>query len=171
MATTIPVPVEFELPDGWTPAPPDEVGAPGAAFVALRPPAENGFTANITISGDYPAAEATLEVIADESVQRLEQSSEQVTVTNRTEVGTAEAPGLTQLVRMRPIVEGSALDLVQSQVYISLLDVDNPQQRFVLQLVLTATPGQLDGVIDDFQQFVSTVRPKNADTGSEEGEG
>ncbi|MCX5129755.1 hypothetical protein OOK25_39665, partial [Streptomyces sp. NBC_00347] len=55
MPTTLPVPIEFRLPEGWQPAPPDEVGAPGVAFVALHPQPDSGFTANITIDGEYLA--------------------------------------------------------------------------------------------------------------------
>ncbi|MQA11885.1 MAG: hypothetical protein GEU98_25750, partial [Pseudonocardiaceae bacterium] len=67
MATTIPIPVNFRLPDGWQAAAPDEVGAPGAAFVALHPASRTDFTANITISGEYRPDEAALTDIADES--------------------------------------------------------------------------------------------------------
>jgi hypothetical protein len=37
VATQLPVRIEFRLPDGWQAAPPDEVGTPGAAFVAQIP--------------------------------------------------------------------------------------------------------------------------------------
>lgn len=163
MPTAIPVPVEFRLPEGWTSAPPDEVGAPGVAFVAIHPPADNGFTANITISGGYQASDSTLETVANESVQRLDETSQRVTVAERTEVGSPEAPGLTQLLQVRAVVDGSTRDLIQSQVYLSLIDVNAPQQRFVLQVVLTSTSEQFGDVLNDFQQFVSTVRPKNND--------
>lgn len=162
MATSIPVPVEFQLPDGWTAAPPDEAGAPGAAFVALHPHPDDGFTANIVISGDYRTDDAPLETVADESVQRLEEGCEYVSIAQRTEVGSAEAPGLTQVLRMRVVADGRTRDLVQSQVYLSLQDVYDPQQRYVLQVTLTVTTAQFDNVIGDFQRFIATVRPSDA---------
>ena len=36
MVATIPVPIQFSLPEGWRSVPPDEVNAAEAAFVALR---------------------------------------------------------------------------------------------------------------------------------------
>ncbi|WP_409469332.1 hypothetical protein [Streptomyces sp. HC307] len=42
MPTALPVPIQFELPEGWRPAPPDEAGAPRAAFVARHPHPDAG---------------------------------------------------------------------------------------------------------------------------------
>ncbi|HLV58062.1 MAG TPA: hypothetical protein VKY81_04215 [Natronosporangium sp.] len=153
------MPINFRLPDGWQAAPPDEVGAPGAAFVALHPASRDGFTANITISGEVRNDVATLEEIADESVERLRRASSQLVVTDRREVGTPDAPGFSQVVRLVADVDGTPRQLVQTQVYLSLLDVDDPRRRVVLELVLTSTVGQLATVIGDFQRFLRTVRP------------
>ncbi|MER5179235.1 hypothetical protein ABT009_12840 [Streptomyces sp. NPDC002896] len=159
MATTLPVPIEFELPEGWRAAPPDEVGAPGAAFVALHPQPDAGFTANITIDGEYRPDAAALTEIADESVERLSQAATSVVVTGRREIGSADAPGFTQTLALSAIVGGVPRDLVQSQVYLSMLDVADPRKRAVIRLVLTATASQHPFVLDDFQDFVRTVRP------------
>ncbi|MCZ2524128.1 hypothetical protein GQS52_01470 [Streptomyces sp. SCUT-3] len=159
MPTTLPVPIEFELPEGWRAAPPDDVGAPGAAFVALHPLPDDGFTANITIDGEYRPDGATLSEIADASVERLRRASMSVVVTGHREVGSADAPGFTQTLAVSGIVGGVHRDLVQSQVYLSLLDVADPRKRVVIRLVLTATASQHPSVLDDFQEFVRTVRP------------
>ena len=75
MATTLPVKISFSLPDGWQAAPPDEVEAPGAAFVALHPAtSDEGVTANLTIAGRMRNDSATMWDIAAESVQRLGQA-------------------------------------------------------------------------------------------------
>lgn len=163
MPTTLPVPIEFELPEGWRAAPPDEVGAPGAAFVALHPQPDAGFTANITIDGEYRPDAAALPEIAHESVERLRQAGTSVEVTGRREVGSADAPGLTQTLSVAAVVGGVPRDLIQSQVYLSMLDVADPGKRAVIRLVLTATASQHPDVLDDFQDFVRTVRP---DTGA-----
>lgn len=156
MATDLPVRIEFSLPDGWQPAQPDEAGAPGVAFVAVHPGSANGFTANLTIAGQLRDPELPMEQIADESVQRLEEAVGAVEVRRRVEVGTADAPGITQVL---DIAIGTGRPLVQCQVYVSLQDADDPQRRAVLELVLTCTPEQLDVVFEDFQDFVRSVRP------------
>ncbi|MDQ0941820.1 hypothetical protein [Streptomyces sp. V1I1] len=159
MATTLPVPIEFELPEGWRAAQPDEVGAPGAAFVALHPQPDAGFTANITIDGEYRPDAATLSEIAHESVERLSQAAASIVVTGRREIGSADAPGFTQALALSAVVGGVLRDLVQSQVYLSMLDLADPRKRAVIRLVLTATASQHPAVLDDFQDFVRTVRP------------
>jgi hypothetical protein len=178
MATTLPVKVEFSLPEGWQSAPPDEVGAPGVAFVALHLDSRDGFTANITIAGKlrdkgdlatdegdlatYAGDSATyagdLVTIADESVQRLSEAAT-VRVAKRTHVGTLEAPGFTQTLRISTTLRGWPLDLVQSQVYLVMQDVHDPAKRAVIELALTARPSQLDAVADDFKEFVRSFRP------------
>jgi hypothetical protein len=158
MATTLPVPIEFELPRGWVAAPPDEVGAPDAAFVALHPDERRGFTANITIGGVLRTDHAALAEIADESVETLASHAVTATLDGRNEFGDEAAPGLTQLVRIRERINGVERALAQAQVYLSVSDVDDEHKRVILQLALTATEEQLDGVIRDFQWFVSSVR-------------
>lgn len=156
MATELPVRIEFTLPDGWQAAPPDDVGAPGVAFVALHPASANGFTANLTIAGEFRDPGLPMTQFADESVQRLEEAAGAVRVRDRVEVGTGDSPGITQVL---DIEVGVSQHLVQCQVYVSMSDEVDPSRRAVLELVLTCTPEQLDTVFADFQNFVRTVRP------------
>ncbi|WP_432171465.1 hypothetical protein [Streptomyces sp. 1222.5] len=164
MTATLPVKISFSLPDGWQAAPPDEVGVPGVAFVALHPASIDHFTANITIAGRMRNDSATMWQIAAESVQRLEQAG-RVEVVEKTELGTPDIPGLTdspgvaQNLRFRTTLKGQPLELLQSQVYLGMEDVKNPAKRAVLEFVLTARPSQLAAVIDDFKEFLRTVRP------------
>lgn len=163
MATELPIRIEFSLPDGWQAAPPDEVGAPGVAFVALHPAsADDGFTANITIAGQYRAPELTMEHLADESVQRMQDDVGTVQVRQRNEVGSEDAPGITQVLDITTTVDNRPLSLVQCQVHVSMQDVQDPAKRVVTELVLTCKPAQLDEVFGDFQEFVSSVRPAGA---------
>lgn len=159
MATTLPVPLRFKLPDGWRAAPPDEVDAPGAAFVALHPRPDTGFTANITIDGAYRPDAAPLPEIADGSVGLLRGGGASVDLTDRRELGSAEAPGLVQKLAVSAVVGGAARDLVQTQAYLSLLDVADSHKRVVIRLVLTSTVAQHPAVLGDFEEFVRTVRP------------
>jgi len=164
MATTLPVKISFSLPNGWRPAPPDEVGAPGVAFVALHPASvDGGFTANITIAGRMRNDGATIGQIANESVRRLGQEGE-VRVLKKQDVGTPDLPGLmdspgvVQNLRLSTTLHGVPLELAQSQVYLGLEDTRNPAKRAVIELVLTARPAQLPEVLKDFKEFVRSVR-------------
>ncbi|MFJ6636090.1 hypothetical protein ACIQMR_32615 [Streptomyces sp. NPDC091376] len=159
MTTTLPVPIAFELPDGWRATPPDGVGAAGAAFVALHPHPDAGFTANITVDGEFRSDAATLPEIADESVENLRRSAASVDIAERREVGSEEAPGLTQTLAVSAVAGGALRNLVQSQVYLSMLDVTDPSRRAVIRLILTVTASQHSTVVEDFRDFVRTVRP------------
>lgn len=159
MPTMLPVSIEFKLPEGWQPAPPDEVGAPGVAFVALHPHPDAGFTANITIDGEYRPDEATLEEFADASVDRLREVAQAVEVAARRAIGSPDSPGLTQRLSFTALTGHVHRDLVQSHVYLSMLDIDDPNKRAVIRMVLTATAAQHDDVLENFQEFLRSVGP------------
>lgn len=156
MVTELPVRIEFSLPDGWQAAPPDEVGAPGIAFVALHPVpgGGNGFVANLTIAGQIREPVVPMATIADESVRRLDGVAESVLVRDRAEFDVGGAPGMTQVVEL---AMGGGKRLLQTQVYLPMSN--SLGQRAVIELVLTCTPEQIDDVRSDFEEFVGTVRP------------
>ncbi|EFL23057.1 conserved hypothetical protein [Streptomyces himastatinicus ATCC 53653] len=160
MPMVLPVSIEFRLPEGWYAVPPDQVGAPDVAFVARHPQPDAGFTANITVDGDFRPDASALAEIADESVQRMREIAESLWVTGRDEIGSVDAPGLTQELALSAVAGGVRRDLVQSQVYLSMLDIDDPSKRSVIRLALTATADQFDSVLEDFREFVRTVRPE-----------
>ncbi|GGO34791.1 hypothetical protein [Streptomyces lasiicapitis] len=162
MAATLPVPMEGRLPEGWHPASPGQVGAPDVAFVALRPPPDAGFTSNITVDGEYRPDGATLAEIADESVRSMCEVADSVTVDERHEVGSADAPALTQVLSFSAVTDGVRRDLAQTQIYLAMLDINDPSERAVIRLTLTTTTAQHSSVLGDFQQFIRSVRP---DTG------
>ncbi|MEU3772330.1 hypothetical protein AB0F11_03755 [Streptomyces sp. NPDC032472] len=163
MPATLPVPIEFSLPEGWQAAPPEEVGAHDVAFIALHPQPDAGFTANITIDGDFLPDEVTLEELADASVERVREATGSVALVGRREIGSPEAPGLTQRLALSAVVAGAARDLAQTQVYMTIVDAVDPHKRAMIRTVLTATAAQHDSVLPDFQAFLRTVRP---DTGT-----
>lgn len=162
MATTLPTPIEFQLPDGWTPAPPDEVGAPGAAFVALHPASTDrrmaDFTANITIAGEVRGDGTSLTDIAEESVARLSTGA-QVRVASRVDVASSAVPGLSQVLNVAIRHQGEVHQLIQCQAYLDLKDAADPAKRVVIELGLTATANQIESLVGDFQSFVRTVKP------------
>jgi len=114
------------------------------AFIALHPlPERTDFTPNITISGELRHDLATLDDIADGSIRRLGETSERATLARRTEVGTAKAPGLTQLVNIRHLMDGVERDLIQCQVYLSMHDAEDSRRRAVVQVAVTAAASQV----------------------------
>ncbi|WP_411086913.1 hypothetical protein [Streptomyces sp. 061-3] len=159
MPATLPVPIEFRLPEGWLPARPEAFDAPGVAFAAVRPQPDAGFSANITIDGEFTPDAATLVGLADESAERLREVAESVVVAQRREVGSLDAPALTQRLTFSAVAGDARRDLVQSQVYLSIVDTKDPHRRAVIRLALTATAAQHDSVLGEFQDFVRTVRP------------
>lgn len=161
MVTALPTPIEFRLPDGWRAVSPDEAGAPDAAFVALHPNPDHGFTANITVAGELSGTE-TLTQVADRALDTLRHSDVAVRMSDREAIGSAAAPGITQVVRLSAPVHGVTRELAQAQVYLSLLDTGNPDRRGLLRLVLTATAAQFDAVLADFRYFVWTVQTDTA---------
>ncbi|WP_327286303.1 hypothetical protein [Streptomyces sp. NBC_01205] len=162
MPAELPVPIEFRLPEGWLPAKPNEVDAEGVAFAAVHPRPDAGFAASIAVDGGFLTETDTLAGLADESAERLRRAADSAEVTDRDEVGSPDAPALTQRVALSAVVGDARRDLVQSQVYLSLQDVADPRKRAVVRLALTATAAQHDAVLGEFQEFVRSVRPDSA---------
>ncbi|NWF29492.1 hypothetical protein HW130_25095 [Streptomyces sp. PKU-EA00015] len=158
MPTSLPVPIEFRLPGGWLQARP-EGGDPGVAFAAVHPEPDARFAADITIEGGFLPEARTPAELAAESVERLGEAAESVAVTDRREFGSTDAPGLTQRLTFSAVADGVHRDLVQSQVYLSLVDIEEPRRPAVIRLTLKATAAQYDGVVGDFQEFLRSVRP------------
>lgn len=166
MPGTLPVPLTCELPQGWQSAPPEEVGAPQAALVALHLASQGeGFMPNITVTGRTREGSAGLTTIAEESVQRLRENIGTVRVVKRAEVGTSEAPGLVdapgivQNLYLDATVNGQPMELAQSQFLLVLEDERQPSRRAEIEIALTARSDQLRDVLEDFQSFLRTVRP------------
>lgn len=158
MATDLPVPIEFRLPDGWHAASPDEAGLPDVAFIALNAATHgSGFTANITVDGEVRTDGASLAEIADESVASLRGTAPTVTVAHRADLGVGDAPGLAQDLRIT-LREGAVRELVQSQVYLTVPDAVDTARRAVVRASLTAALDQVDTVMADFREFLSSIR-------------
>ncbi|MFE3940121.1 hypothetical protein ACFXPJ_41865, partial [Streptomyces goshikiensis] len=96
-------------------------------------------------------------------MERLSEVVGAVAVAHRREIDSDGAPAVTQQLTFSAVAGGVRRDLVQSQVYLSLLDVRDPRERAVIRLALTATPAQHEAVLADIQEFVRTVRPNSRD--------
>ncbi|WP_315660258.1 hypothetical protein [Amycolatopsis sp. PS_44_ISF1] len=154
-AETVSLPLGFDVPEGWTPLAPAEAGAPGVVFVAVHREAGAGFTPNITLGVRQRPDPAPLSDIAEEAVERLGRTMALVEVAGRHELGAADAPGLTQVLRLRT---GEGQELVQTQVHLTVPGPDGPVDRVVLELVFTAAPEAARRLTPDFRQFVASVR-------------
>ena len=166
MPGTLPVPLSIELPEGWQSAPPEEVGAPHAAFVALHMASRGqGFMPNITVTGHTLDGPSSLHGLAEESVRRLRETVGAVEVVTRTEVGTSpapgliDAPGIVQNLRIQAIVNGQPMELAQSQFILVLENERQRGERAEIEIALTARTSQLQDVLEDYQSFISTLRP------------
>lgn len=161
MVTAMPVPIEFRLPEGWTAASPDAIGAPNVAFAALHTASQGpGFTTNITIDGGTLSEGALLTELADESITHLRQAGADVALTQRIQVGTQDSPGLMQLLKVTASIQGRAENLKQCQVYLEMVDTEDRSKRAMVRLVLTATDALYDQVVAGFQEFIESVRPE-----------
>jgi len=162
VVATIPVPIQFSLPEGWRSVPPDLLDAAESAFVALRPPGVKGFTPNITVSGDLQDPAVPLAQLADAAVERLRRGAPDAELGTRKESGSDRGPGLTQAVRMTLLLNNLPEQLVQLQVFLGITDTRDPNRYAVLEIVLSALAEQFQEVVGDFQKFLSTIRPEGA---------
>lgn len=153
MVTTLPVRINFRLPDGWQAAPPDEVGEPDMAFVALH----RGSGANITIDGALRPVTTPLAETADEAVAALQRVCA-VQVVQRRELGTPGRPGLTQVLKLVTDPDGTGTRLVQTQVFLSFPDGYGDRSRAVVRFAVTTSPDRFEQPIQGFREFLRTVR-------------
>jgi hypothetical protein len=160
MPATLPVPIDFQLPnESWRPVDPEVFGVRNAAFLALRQSPAGDFEPTISIGGDMRPDPATLVEIADESVELLRQEARDVELVKRREVGTPDAPGVTQLLGATIDAEGRTWDLQQVQALLAWPDVDDPTNRCVIVVTLTAAYGQAERLLPEFEEMLGSVRP------------
>jgi hypothetical protein len=157
----ISLPFGFDVPDGWTPVDPEKVGAPSAAFVAVRPDSGGDFTPNITLSVRHRPDAATILEIADEAVERLGRSMAELDVLSRREVGAPPDNGVAQVLR---IVSGSGQELVQSQVHLTVPGTAGRRDRVIVELACTSAPQQSEPVVGEFQRFVASFHVRSGGT-------
>lgn len=155
-----PVPLAFRLPgDRWAPVPPASLDVANAHFLAVRRGTAGGYTPTISISGDYRQDGSALPTVADESLVALGLEASGVVLLERREVGSEEAPGISQLLGGTISVEDRDLDVRQCQVLLDLRDAEEPRRRAVAVLTMTCLREQLAPLLEEFQRFVASVRP------------
>jgi hypothetical protein len=153
MTVAAPTEFEFRLPVGWEPA-----GASEGTFVALNvATADSGFTANITAAGLLRPSHSSLDEIAEESVTQLREATPDLVVISRGELGDPAVAAFGQQLRMTASVNNTSWDVIQAEVYISKPEGDGSGQA-VVRAVLTATVDQFASTVDDFDDFLATLR-------------
>jgi hypothetical protein len=156
----LPVPLEFQLDaPPWESVPPASLGVENASFLAVRRGLGDDYSPTISVSGDLRPDAATLEDIAEESLQLLRVQAEDVELVTRQDTGTEQAPSIMQAIGATATIDGRRHDLRQVQVLLSLLDADEPARRAVVILTLSCTFRQFDSVAPEFQAMVASVRP------------
>ncbi len=158
--STLPAPVRFTLPDGWVAVPPREVKADNAAFVAVYPEMKGVFTPNITVTGHVRPHYASLEQVAEQALAELRSGASDVQVGERSEIGNASHPGFVRAVRFALPYGGKPLYIVQRQAFFRMRHPRSSAHMAVLQVVLTALPEQFVNLLDEFHDFLSTIRPE-----------
>lgn len=126
MATTLPVPVELSLPQGWRSVPPD-----GPSRV------EQGLHANITITGELRGSETPLSEVADEALGTLRRGTPDVRLGKREEVAGPDNPAVTQSVGLSVPHRGKPLHIVRRQAFLGMRAVRDPGRRSVPHVVLS----------------------------------
>lgn len=73
--------------------------------------------------------------------------------------GLIDAPGIVQNLRIQAIVNGQPMELAQSQFILVLENERQRGERAEIEIALTARTSQLQDVLEDYQSFISTLRP------------
>ncbi len=158
MTSTVPVPIEFDLPEGWRSAERKGADESSAAYVALRTGVPGTFTPNITVTAELTDEDRSVLKIADESVERLRRTAVNVHMTERRTVASDKAPGVLQTVSMVLPIQGTPVALVQVQAILVLKDEADERRRATYLFALTAPEKDVELLLPDFQSFVGSVR-------------
>jgi hypothetical protein len=160
VSTTLPVPLELELPGpAWSPADPAALGITGAAFTAVRDELTPGYHPTLVISGEERYDDTSLLELADESAWVLREETPHLRLLHREQVGSDRAPAVTQLIAAGINLEGRDLELVQAQVLTALLDVHDPRKRVVVLYKTTCLAEDWPVLGRELQDLMRTVRP------------
>lgn len=154
----LPLPIEFELPGpSWQRVDPRAFGVPTAAFMAIRLDSEQAYNPVLTVSGGFRRDPASLDDIADESLELLRAELGEAEVVKRRSVGNANAPAVLQLLGATGTVDGHRRDLRQVQVIEAIQDIDDPGKRVVLIFTMTGTYAQSEELAEEFETFMESV--------------
>jgi len=159
MTSSATVPVSFELPDGWTPIPPQSIGTPGASFAAVRESnAADPVVTNLVIGFHPGRAPADLGGLAEAHLADLR--SQYPVAVRSCDTGTAGAAAeYSQLLDIAYPVGESTLDLTQIRILLALPGAGPGDPAGVMQVVMTCPARIFDQAGREFQRFLATITP------------
>ncbi|WP_182525651.1 hypothetical protein [Nocardioides dongkuii] len=158
-ATTLPIPLRFELPGPeWGAVDPESWGVQNASFLAVRRGLDEDYSPTITVSGGWRNDSTPLEEIADEALAKLRaEGATEVELVQRRVTGSEHDQAVVQSVGCTVEVEGRRFDVRQAQVFRGFVDVRDPARRVVVVHTLSCTYRQFEEMGREFQQFMATV--------------
>ena len=156
MLTTLPVPIRFDLPEGWGACDPHVASTTGVAFAGRRGEADPRFTPTITIDGDAVDAGVDLDRLGDESIDRLSTVFDAVALIDRRHTGTAEMPFLVQSLAVEALIGDAVENLIQDQVYALFTD-GRSMSAALVRTVLTSHRDQHLEAAAEFRTFLQTI--------------
>lgn len=159
MTVELPIEVRFTLPSPrWVPIDPDTEGVRDAAFLAMCQDAPGDYTPLLSLGGGLRLDPATMTEIADESLDLLAHSADDVELVHRRVAQREHAPGVSQMIGATVRVQGRRYDIRQVQALQGVLDVRWPGRRVVLIHTLTCTYAQRRALLPEFASYLTSVR-------------
>jgi hypothetical protein len=156
----LPFPIIFELPEGWTPVPPDEAGQADAAYVAVRDAnTADPVATNIVISG-LGLHDATVDVAAlgAHDLAHL-QSRYAVTVLKRDITTDGPARQAAHLLQIEYAAGHSTTPLRQIRIITAFGGADDPADVAVVRLVMTCPAEVFEAAGPEFGRFLASIAP------------
>ncbi|EIE97978.1 hypothetical protein [Saccharomonospora glauca] len=156
----LPIPIDFEWPDGWQETSPEELGVTGVAHAATYPELDDGtgFSPTILVYGRVIDEETSLTEIAEQMLEELRDGmGAEVEVLESEPVDDEdEFSGLVQVLD----VSLPQRDVLEMYISISVPDFENSDRVSLLEFTLSAAPEDFEEVAESFQEFVAKVEPK-----------
>ncbi|EIE97979.1 hypothetical protein SacglDRAFT_01044 [Saccharomonospora glauca K62] len=154
-AGALPVPVGFDLPDGWQEVPPEEFGAAGAALTAIYPELSGGgLTPTIVVTGTVVDKGISLTKVAERAFEELRTTrNAEVEVEESDMREEGEISALTQVLNVS-LPQGK---IKQMYVCLTMPNAEDPERAALLEFSLTTLPQDFPKVVDDFREFVTSM--------------
>ncbi|MBV9514354.1 MAG: hypothetical protein JO280_10000 [Mycobacteriaceae bacterium] len=158
MTATLPFPITFDLPPGWSLVDPDEMGETDAAYVAVRERnRDDGFPTNLLISGLGVHGAVDITALASRHAEDLGQKYP-TTVVRRDDLSQGTTREVAQLLEVQYPHENSTVALKQTQIITAYSDQHDPPSFAVLQVVMTCPETVFDDAAPEFATFLTTIK-------------
>jgi hypothetical protein len=158
MMGDLPFSLDLTRPPGWRRVPPDAVGEPAAAYVAVREAnIDEPVTPNVVIGVTaMPTAAIDVIALAEAHLARL-RATYPVTVLSR-EAGGRAGPQAAQLLQIDYTLDEVAVTLKQVQILIVGRDTTDPALAGVIELIMTCPEELFEQAGPEFQELVASIQ-------------